>query len=412
MINSTTNCINNSTLIHNKALTKIIAYNNISIENKKARYWLGSSILIRANDEPRARMGKFTTPWLNAQTHKCCKLPKLTFISNKLTDLLDARALEINDIAKRKNKKIIILWSGGIDSTCMLVSFLKNLNQEDLKNVSVGMNMMSIEENQTFFLNHILNKVNIVDFSTILISNNFLKKNILLHGDPGDGVHYPGTWAFNHLIAQGKHLNKFIDHLDDMAHGINFSKEQFNWGYGSAIYKFYKTYLDEGFGLWYINKIKDNILDCKVNDYITTVADFWWWHHFNIKWNHYTQVPLFNLRENFAEALDPNEIEEYFSYTFYHSDAFQNWAWSNLKKLVREDAHKTLKLEARQYIFEYDKDQHYFDTKRKVPSPALTEVKDREPFIVFDENYVGYKNDENNVPYVNILKVLLEKYEG
>lgn len=412
MNSSPINIIANSTVIHTRAIHSSITYNDAPIKNKKASYWLGTGILIRANDEPRARMGKFTTPWPNTRTHKFCKPPKLIFTSDKFKDLLDARALEINDIAKRKNKKIIILWSGGIDSTCVLVAFLKNLSKDDLKNVSVGMNMLSIEENQTFFLNHILNKVNIIDFSTILISNDFLKENILLHGDPGDGVNYPGTWAFNHLIAQGKHLNKFMDHLDDMAHGINFSKEQKSWHYGSYVDKFYKNYLDEGFGPWYINKIKDNILDCKVDDYITTVADFWWWHYFNIKWNHYTQAPLFNLRKDFKEALDPNEIEEYFSYTFYHSDAFQNWAWSNLKKLVREDTHKTLKLEARQYIFEYDKNQNYFDTKRKIPSPSLTEVKDRKPFIIFDENYVGYKNNDNDIPYINILKILLEKYNG
>lgn len=403
--------LSNSTTIFNSTLWPIIYHNNISINNVLGRYWLATSALIRGNDDARARMGRFTNPWPNVKIHTHCKIPQLKFISDRLTDLLDARALEINDIAKRKNKKIIILWSGGIDSTCILTSFLKNLNQEDLKNVSVGMNMMSIEENQTFFLNHILNKLNIIDLSTILISNNFLKGNILVQGDPGDGIHYPGTWHFDHIIAQGKHLNNFIDNLDDIAEGVNFNKEHKGRGW-SDLEGFCNKYIDEGFGKWYVNKIKDNIIDCKVDDYITTVADFWWWHYFNIKWNHYTQCPLFNMRENFAEALNSEEIDEYFKCTFYHTDTFQNWAWTNLKKLVREDAHKTLKLEARQYIFEFDKDQNYFDTKRKMPSPSMGAVPQRKPFIVFDKNYVGYTNTPNNVHYVEILKILLEQYKG
>jgi len=401
--------ISNSTAIFNSSIWKTIYNNNTPINNKLGRYWLATSALIRGNDDPRARLGKFTNPWRNASTHIHCRVPQLKFISNTLSDLLDARALEINSIAKEKNKKIIILWSGGIDSTCILVSFLKNLSKEDLKNVSIGMNLLSVQENLNFFLNHILNKLNIIDLSTILISNKFLKNNIVVQGDPGDGIHYPGTWHFDHMIAQGTHLNNFMDHLDDMAIGVNFNKEHATRGW-PELEGFCKKYLDDGFGRWYIDKIKDNIIDCKVNDYITTVADFWWWHYFNIKWDHYTQCVLFNMRKDFTEALDPIEVEEYFKCTFYHTDTFQNWAWSNLKKLVGVDAHKTLKLEARQYIFKYDKDQIYFDTKRKVPSPSMGAVPQRKPYIVFDKDYVGYSNTPNGVSYVNILKILLEKF--
>jgi len=411
MSNSVIDIIENNRLIHNTSLATAIAYNDIPIHNKKARYWLGASFLIKANDDPRARIGTFTTPWPKNQIHEGCKMPKLEFISDKYSDLMDTRALEINNLAKKKNKKIIVLWSGGIDSTAMLVSLLKNLNNADLKNVSVGMNNMSIEENQTFFLNHIKDKINIIELDKILINNEFLKNNILLQGDPGDGVNYPGTWAFNHMIAQGKHLNKFKDSLNEMSIGVNFGKEQQSWNW-PVMEKFYKNYLDDGFGLWYINKIKDNIIECKLDDYITTVADFWWWHYFNIKWNHYTQSVLFNLRENYKEPLDPIAIEEFLNYTFYNNDAFQNWVWTNLKKLVREDAHKTLKLEARQYIFEYDKDQNYFDTKRKQPSPSMTSVVKRQSLIVFDKNYIGYENNHNNIHYTHILKILLEQYKG
>jgi len=401
----------NSTAIFNNSVWRTLLHNNVTINNKAGRYWLGTSALVRGNDDPRARLGTFTTPWANAPLHKHCTVPQLKFISNTFSDLMDTRALEINAEAKKKNKKIIILWSGGIDSTLIVVSFLKNLSKEDLKNVSVGMNTLSIQENANFFVNHILHKLDIIEFSTILISNNFLKNNILVQGDPGDGVNYPGTWHFDHLIEQGKHLNKFMDHLDEMAVGVNFNKEHESRGW-PQLESFSKQYIDDGFGHWYVNKLKDNIIDCKVNDYITTVADFWWWHYFNIKWNHYTQCPLFNMREDFTEALDPTAIDEYFKCTFYHTDDFQNWAWTNLKQLVHADAHKTLKLDARKYIFEYDKDQLYFDTKRKVPSPSMGATPQRTPYVVFDKNYAGHTNTPNNIPYVDVLKILLEKYKG
>ena len=402
--------LSNSTAVYNTTIWQVLNHKKEKINNKLGRYWLGTTALVWGNDDARPRMGKFTTPWKNAKSHMHCKIPQLKFVSDTLSDLLDARAIEINDLAKKKNKRIVILWSGGIDSTCILVSFLKNLSEADLKNVSVALNVLSIKENLNFFLNHILEKIDVIDFGSVLVSNKFLKNNILIQGDPGDGVHYPGTWHFDHLIKQGKHLNNFMDHLDEMAVGVNFNKshKDRNW---PELEEFCNENMDEGFGPWYINKVKDNIIDCKVDDYITTVADFWWWHYFNIKWNHYTQCVLFNMRKDFTEPLDPLEVKEYFDYTYYNSDAFQNWAWTNLKKLVREDAHKTLKLEARQYIFDYDKDQNYFDTKRKMPSPCMGNVPHRRPFIVFDKDYVGHKNNHNGIHYVDILKILLEKYD-
>jgi hypothetical protein len=410
MSESILNIIKNSTTIYNSSIWRTLFTSNLLPKNKLGRYWLGTSSLVQSNADPRARMGKFTSPWLNVKAHRYCQIPQLKFINDSYSDLLDARAIEINNLAKKLKKKIIILWSGGIDSTCLLVAFLKNLNKQDLKNIRIGMNMLSIQENQTFFLNHILNKFDIIEFSNILVSNSLLKNNMLLHGDPGDGINYPGTWHYDHIVAQGKHLNKFTDHLEEMAIGAYPDKKILNMP-NKRILKFWYKTIDDGFGLWYVNKIKDNILDCKVDDYITTVADFWWWHYFNIKWNHYTQCALFNMKEDFSEELNPEEIKNYFEYTFYNSDPFQNWAWTNLKKLVREDAHKTLKLEARQYIFDYDKDQNYFDTKRKMPSPSMTNVRARMPYYIFDQNYVGHDSTDNNIHYAKMFKILLEKYD-
>lgn len=411
-MNTVEDILSNSTAIYNSTLWQVLHYNDTIINNKLGRYWLASGALLRANSDPRARQGTFTTPWTTASISKHCKMPQLKFITDNLSDLMDARTLEINKIAKEKNKKIIILWSGGIDSTCILVSFLKNLSIDDLKNVSVAMNIESIQENLEFFLKHILNKLNIIDLRKVLISNKFLKNNILIHGDPGDSIHYPATWHFNHMIAQEKHLNNFMDHLDDMAIGINFNSVNVVDKSWPQLDDFCKKNVDDGFGLWYINKIKNNIIECKVDDYITTVSDFWWWHYFNFKWNHLTQSVLFNLRKDFEEPLDSNEIDEYFKCTFYNTETFQHWSWTNLKKLLGKNANKTAKLEARQYIFDYDKNQNYFDTKRKTASGSLGHHSYRLPFIVFDKNYIGYKNSPNGIHYTHILKVLLEKYEG
>jgi len=61
--------------------------------------------------------------------------------NKKISTICDERALEIQDKLLSSNKELYVMWSGGIDSTAVLVSILKNFKSEALKRVVVCLNL-------------------------------------------------------------------------------------------------------------------------------------------------------------------------------------------------------------------------------------------------------------------------------
>ena len=53
------------------------------------------------------------------------------------------------------HKPWVVMWSGGIDSTLMLTSILRNISPGDFKNIQVWCNSASVYENPKFFMDHI-----------------------------------------------------------------------------------------------------------------------------------------------------------------------------------------------------------------------------------------------------------------
>jgi hypothetical protein len=83
-------------------------------------------------------------------------------IPNKTKDktfeqIADQRAKEIIKIAENSNRRCLVFWSGGIDSTCTLTALLRNGC-----NPVIAMNSQSVYENQDFYKRHIQNKLEIV----------------------------------------------------------------------------------------------------------------------------------------------------------------------------------------------------------------------------------------------------------
>ena len=138
-----------------------IPCNRLSIlnpSNKKpyAKFWMRTQHLLIGILDLRARLGTFTTPW-NIPSNPLYKIPEFKIIKDTLKDLLDTRALEIYNEAKNTNKKIAVMWSGGIDSTAVLTAFLKNIPIVDQNIITVVCDTNSILENIEFYKKFISN---------------------------------------------------------------------------------------------------------------------------------------------------------------------------------------------------------------------------------------------------------------
>ena len=388
--------ITSSVLIDRQMIDWIKIY-----KNPYANYWQAISMLLVGVTDFRARSGNFTTPW-NATSNKFYAMPKFKFINDKFSDLMDQRALEILLKAKNQNKRIAILWSGGIDSTCVLISFLKNLTKADYENLSVVCNTSSVLENYNFYKKFLSNKIHCIHYNQLNVDNKFLDEYILLHGDPGDCLFGPSSSMYKYFINRGEHLEPWRNHLGKMAELLE----------PTSVHGIHAP----GFGSWFTNKVTRNLEESGQTDYISTIADWWWWNYYNLKWEFSCQRPFFYTKRDFSKGISTDRLEEYSKNVFFNNENFQLWTYSNLKNHINKEFtfHKK---PAKDYIFEFTKDDVYNKNKTKVNAYSGNfdyKINFRFP-IVYDQNWVGYGLDRQSADSRLLSKtitVFLEKYKG
>lgn len=370
-------------------------------QNPYGTYWQILPALLLGVSDIRARSGKFTTPW-NAPSNPFYSMPKFKFIDDTFSDLLDRRAIEIFSRAKNQNKRVALFWSGGIDSTCVLVSFLKNLSKTDCENFSIICNINSILENYDFYLRFISNKIHCMHYNQLDVNNDLLDKYILIHGDPGDCLFGPSISMYRYFIDRGEHLEPWRNHLNRMAELLDPTPKH---GIDAP-----------GFGRWYVDKITRNLEESGQSDYISTIADWWWWTYYNFKWEFSCQRPFFYTKRNFDKGISIDRLEEYSKNVFFNTEKFQQWTYSNLKNHV--DKNFTVhKKPAKDYIFEFTKDDVYKKNKIKTDANSGNfdyKINFRFP-IVYDQNWVGYRLDrrsENSRLLLKTIHLFLENYKG
>lgn len=385
------NKIKNSKLINQQAFDKL------PVKNIHGANYLALCRLLFGTIELRARSGTFSTPY-HTNIQPGYELFKLRFIDDKLSDLYDARAIEIFNYAKKSNRKINICWSGGIDSTSILTSFLKNLSNNDLEIVHVLCTGSSLLENYDFYKNFLSKKIKCSNYESVTLSNEFLDKNILLHGDPGDCLFGCSLSMYRDFISRQEHLEPWKKHYKTMIEDLNNRGQVFST----------KT---STFGTWLVKKISDNIEEVGQSDYVSTVADWWWWSYFNFRWQVEAERMLLfmRLKNSFFGPISKSNLKIFQEYNFFNSEKFQLWSYSNLKKLISNDITKH-KIEPKKYIFEFTKNEIYTKNKVKtgIVNPNMKNKKNIQMPYFFDEDWKGEKTPE----IYEMLKMLLEKYKG
>ena len=365
--------------------------------NLHAKIWTRMPHMLVGILDLRARTGTFTTPW-NIPSSALYKIPKFEIISDTLKDLLDARAIEIYNRAKENNQRIAVMWSGGIDSTAVLTALIKNIPTADKNIITVVCDTNSILENIVFYKNFISNKLECIHYRTLDITDNFLQSYILLHGDPGDCLFGPSVSKYQYFIDSGQHLEPWKNHLDKMKDLLELPHVD------------PESYAP-GFGEWYVNKITNNLEESGQAEYLTSVADWWFWTYYNFKWEFSCQRPFAFLRRDFTNKFSDNTIKRFAENTFFNTKKFQQWGYSNIKKSIPKDFSQHKK-EVKMYIYEFTKDLNYLEHKSKLTArPANYDLMTYAPFqpIYYTNNWQGVLDDSLST---QTLKVLLERYRG
>jgi hypothetical protein len=354
-----------------------------NIENRYGKYWANISYFILGLHDVRARMGTFTNPW-NATSNPIFAAPKLVHVSDSLSDLMNKRACELLAISSKENRPIAILWSGGIDSTGVVSSFIKNCTNPE--QIHIYCSQKSILENPMFYKNHIVGKFKCHHIRTMDVNEQFIDANILIHGDPGDCLFGPSMPMYSHLIPSGAHQQSWKDHRNDLIQGIEYTKA------------------NPGFAEWYVNKVSDNIEEVNLYN-IHTVTDWWWWHYFNLKWEFSMMRPFFETRRNLRSTISKKHIQSYADTSFFNTAEFQSWSYSNLHRLCIDQ--KQHKADLKQYIYELDKNEFYKSNKAKTMS--LSGIVGNRPLLM-DKDFYSYMPQDTEM--VETMRSLLEDYKG
>jgi len=289
------------------------------------------------------RSGTLSQP-IKLATYDKCRLPELSSTYMSYDDAADKRVQEIYEASVKLGKPIGIMWSGGIDSTMIVVAFLRNYSLSILKDrVKIILSTEATLENPEFYINYIL--------------PNFEFLN---------SEHTPWLFDGSIILVTGE----FNDQL-----------------FGSDLIKFYLTTvgaenLNAKFSRndifnYVNNKIKDSrvtnilidaILESSTNYGIQLEknSDFFWWYNFCFKWQsvHFRIYALAFPR--FIPTIN-HAWDQTYLYHFFQTNEFQLWS-INSPGVRYIDDWKNYKMQAKISIYKFNKDYDYFRNKIKRPS--------------------------------------------
>ena len=303
---------------------------------------------------------------------------KLTF-----SEVMDRRALEIKHRIN-KGERFIVMWSGGMDSTAIMVSLIRNLSAEEQKSIAVNCSVHSLLENHDFYSKFIHGKFKVFDSSVTRYDSLILDDWVPITGDEGDSIF--GT----HMGLQMYHTydNLIRDFSPDVKSNLLAIKNKMSDGdihfsnYKEILIK-YLAGKAQGieFGRQLYSKIVHNINTQKVP--VHSLHDFFWWIIFNMKYLHcaFRCSMFYNNSIPVRQALDK-------SVNWFNGSEIQQWSMvnNNVGTKIR-DSIKSYKFVQRQYIHDLTKNDWQLHFKTKLESlNNLIQYGDIHPMAI-DENY-------------------------
>lgn len=312
-----------------------------------------------------SRNGEWSLPWPQ-KVPPGFEMPEYDpNFSKSFTECSDLRGKTIADLIESKNQKFAVMYSGGFDSTVVMVSLLKNLTKEQLKNVVLCSNSHSILENPYFWKNHLMNKFEVIDSSTHKYDDLIERGYRPISADDGDSIF--GTMGFLDL------QQNFDYYIQDLSPDVKtkLSNLRLKMTSGDVHYSVFKDVIckhwnipsNQNLGLEFYEKFDHNIKTATVP--IHSVQDFYWWVLFNIKWvNCSLRVAVYlNDRVHCGDAINK------WVFNWFSSKEYQQWSMVNNNNGQKiEYEHSTYKMAARSYIRDFDKNDWYYFFKAKLGS--------------------------------------------
>jgi hypothetical protein len=265
-------------------------------------------------------------------------------------EVTDRRAVEIEQLIQIENKKLVVFWSGGIDSTCIVTAILKNFSTANLSQVSIACTAESILENPVFY-----NKYIVPNFNTVN-TNYYVNHNMI---NSADTLLVEGFGADTLTMSVAPSLDVCMSVRNGQMLLQDWRTQPDNLiQYLSLVTK------STEFAKWYYEKNFNNITS--VNVPIETYFDFMWWFGFNYDYYNWALHAWFFY---YRHLNIPYTQFKSICVGWYRTDEYQLWAMKNNGALVKHGIGPgSFKRHPKQYIYNYDSNECYYRYKTKINS--------------------------------------------
>ncbi len=311
-----------------------------------------------------AVVDRTNTITLPLKTHSLFPIPTLRPITESLEDICNERAKEILTRADSLGVTLYVSWSGGIDSTLLLISLLKVASSTQKENIVVLMTEASITENPHFYRDHIRGKLrtdSANSFPYLLGTNAFF-----LGGEGNDQI-------FGSDV-----VGKFIQKFGPSVINAPYSRDTFFTYFNEQAHNptMVNFYLD------LFGKLK---AACPIP--LSSNFDLLWWINFSLKWQSVFMRVLSYTSPRNRMNVERDYIGVRYDH-FYNTEKFQLWSLNNQDKKIK-DTWNTYKWPCKDIIYDYTKDADYRDNKLKQGSLYWL-LAQRSQFNFIDEKFHLY----------------------
>ena len=299
------------------------------------------------------RMGYFKPP-ISIRIDPQTAFPDVTKrVPDSFEECCLARALSIFEKAQNENKPIYLLFSGGLDSTTVAISFLRTCPQTELRErLKIVTSTDAWIENPRFVRDHLVGKFEFL--SSRYFGHFFDGRALIVNGDLSE---------FGALAAQriperplvGSHKDIIFEYL--LASGIRQSHAA-RWA----------------------EVLEADRQRCPVE--LPTLRDWLWWIRFGWTWqsNLFNTLGIMTTIGNHIETL--GEFHERV-YPFFGTEAFQLWM------MIRNADRSPAKNMHRAFIREYTHDDEWAAVKQKYHSFTSIMVR-RKRIVAIDDTFHAY----------------------
>lgn len=321
-------------------MTKFVYFSRLDVarfdpyyRTKKCRHSDWFTIALPGCSHINSRVTKLNTPW--DQVDSLFPIPSIVKTDN-FSQTIETVADQFCKHVESLSLAPYLYWSGGIDSTAILVSLLKVASNDFLDRLTILHDKSSIEENVHFYYRYIDQKLKTKEISDFKITEHNYNQIIVVDGEGGNQC------VGGHSIYRMCHAKQF-DLLDQPWNSVNFDSGMLN--------------VSE----FNLKLIKDSIEFAPVG--IDTLYDFIWWSNFNFKFDD----AMIRKMLAYGKHLSTTQRQQFWNsglYRFFSQPEMQSWSLTNLTQL-RETVRLDPKYIAKKYIYDFDHNSLWFAYKNE-----------------------------------------------